>query len=91
MAYIESLEHMEFSSFHFVYWLDELKVKGTFRKHEFKICMEWGGEISLTFDDSVSEKVISELQRHFKSYKHIGRRREKVALDKFKTLAQSSN
>ncbi len=91
MAYVESLEGLEFKSFHYVMQTDELDVKGTFLGYSFNICMEWGGAISLTFRTEIPEALASVLEKHMKSYKYVGSRAEKLAAVRFQRLASHDN
>ncbi|WP_346837977.1 hypothetical protein [Microbulbifer sp. SAOS-129_SWC] len=91
MAYVESLEGLEFKAFHYVMSTDELDVTGTFQGYYFKIYMECGGEISLTFDSDVSEQTVSAIEQHLKAYKYVGIRVEKLAVERFQRLAKHGN
>ncbi|WP_199611675.1 hypothetical protein [Flocculibacter collagenilyticus] len=91
MAYIESHQNIEFQSFHYVKMTDELNVDGCFNGYEFNIFMEWGGDISLTFNVDVPEPIYSELEKHIKAYSYIGNSKIKSALARFEQLAKCSS
>lgn len=91
MAFVESLSGVEFVSFHYVWGTDELDVDGAFNGYRFKIFMEWGGAISLAFEEEVPDHLGSQLKERVQSYKYVGRRRAKLAAERFQKLAKSVN
>ncbi|WP_163937601.1 hypothetical protein [Paraferrimonas sp. SM1919] len=91
MAYIESIDGVEFSSFHYIMWTDELEVKGTFWELPFEIVMEPGGLISLIFEDKVTSESFNNIKALIGSYKYVGYKNSKAAKARFLELARKGN
>ena len=90
VAHLEKLKGIKITSFHYVPMSDELRVIATYKGYEFKIEMDWGGDINLTSKPDVPENIFNTLVSHMKSYTKISPKEVKEARKRYIEIAKSN-
>ena len=90
-VHLERLEGIEITRFHFVPMTDELSVCFNFHDYEFKVWMDWGGDLVLQTTEDAPIEIFEVLKQQLSNLEPVSSEELEEAKKRYTKIAKMAN